>query len=125
MKSTNAMKEAILNLFPDFKLEVGWHGKKEASEYMPLCVEIIEPNVVSIAHYYTQEGDLVPDPDVLFFVDPMGEWYPVSMKNAFGILRSANVAPDFRSVATRTPSRQRDLATFCNMWAKNIRSQYR
>jgi len=126
MKPSKAMKEAILKVFPEFKPEEGWHAKMESEGYMPLCVEVIEPNVVSIAHYYEQNFDLVPDPDVLFWMDPIGgDWFPVSIKTVYGINRVANVQPDFKSVSSRTPAKQHDLTNFCELWAKNLLSQFR
>ena len=45
----------------------------------------------SVAHYYGQNGDLVPDPDVVF-VRPADGWSPVSFQNAlaYRVVQFAN-----------------------------------
>ena len=52
-------------------LEIGDHHKSQAEKFLlPLSLEIIDKNkkentlTLSITHYYEQNGDLVPDPDV-------------------------------------------------------------
>jgi hypothetical protein len=42
---------------------------------MPLVIEKIAPGRISVAHYYTQMGDLMADPDIVFKVEN-SEWVP-------------------------------------------------
>ena len=45
--------------------------------FMPLVVEKVGDRRVSVAHYYTQMGDLMADPDIVFHVSRTGEWIPI------------------------------------------------
>ena len=57
---------------------------------------------VSVAHYYTQNGDLMRDPEMVFEVGPDGAFHPVSyQQDNLGIYQEAaltinpEVANDF------------------------------
>jgi hypothetical protein len=59
--------------------------------YMDLVIEYVGVGprgcpLVSVAHYFEQNGDLCADPDlVMEWMVPAGKWLPVSFKNdAFG-----------------------------------------
>jgi hypothetical protein len=52
--------------------------------YMPLVVERIGQNRYSVAHYFEQNGDRVPDPDIEFVRDAEGRWYPAAATMAIG-----------------------------------------
>ena len=43
---------------------------------MPLVIEKIDENRLSVAHYYTQRGDLMADPEIVFHVKNE-EWVPI------------------------------------------------
>jgi len=126
MKLSKQMKAIITRLCSDFKVEVGWHKTLTSEGFMPLHIEVIEPNVVSIMHTYRHEsGDVIRDPDVLFWVDPStGDWYPISMMTTYGIQQVAQVASDYCRIESFRPRGQREMATFCNAWARNIKLQH-
>jgi hypothetical protein len=46
--------------------KVGSHARIDNPPYMPLCIEVIGPNLISIAHYGLQNGDLMADPEMVF-----------------------------------------------------------
>jgi hypothetical protein len=46
------------------------HLRLEQASYEPLVIEKVDCNRVSVAHYYVQNGDLIADPDVVFWVGP-------------------------------------------------------
>jgi hypothetical protein len=74
----------------------------------------------SVAHYYEQSGDLVPDPDVVFVRSPQG-WSPVSFQNSMAY----RVAVTFHDDGTIEvdAKEQSDLVSFCNVWMRNIQQQ--
>jgi len=57
-------------------MEVGKHIEIENGEHMPLTIEKIGENRLSVAHYYTQRGDLMSDPEIVFKITEAG-WVPV------------------------------------------------
>ena len=48
----------------------------EVPEMMDLVIEKIGENRLSVAHYYTQNGDLMSDPEIVFRIDG-NRWIPV------------------------------------------------
>jgi len=44
---------------------------------MPLVIEKIGDNRVSVAHYYTQFGDVMYDPEIVFRITSNGTWMAV------------------------------------------------
>ena len=73
--------QAIIDLFGGL---AGFrHVRLECKGFMPLVVEAIGPGprglpMVSVAHYYTQNGDPMRDPEMVFEVDAAGTFHPVS-----------------------------------------------
>lgn len=74
----------------------------------------------AVAHRYEQNGDLLPDPDVEFYV--VGELVaPVAIDQAPGYRRHVEFEA---GRAVRMYRRgQADLTDFCNLWMRNIREQ--
>jgi len=52
--------------------------------FMPLSVERLGENHYSVGHYFEQNGDLVPDPDLEFVRDSSGRWSVVAATMATG-----------------------------------------
>jgi hypothetical protein len=102
---------------------------------MRLCVELVGrgPNgkpLVSVAHYYESNGDLVVDPEMTFEIDPddgpdgwrAGRWSPVTFEMpGIGVYREAVFARDGRVYVNE---RERaDQASFARTWGRNVREQ--
>jgi hypothetical protein len=96
--------------------------------FMPVVVEKIGHlkgygEIISIAHYGEQNGDLMADPEMTFTAVG-GEYYPISFRNDYvGIYQevfSFNEDGEPEAINTRLQS---DLATFSNQWMKNIQEQ--
>ena len=107
--------------------ERGAHKKidKTGGAFMPVCVERVEETqhgpVFSVAHYYEQAGDLVPDPDVTLLRAADGEFYPLSYQSALAYRRSVELGADGGVRVNR--AQQIDLAHFVGGWLRNIKSQ--
>ena len=79
--------------------------------------------VFSIAHYYEQEGDKMRDPDMEFIKGEDGEYYPTSFWQDSPLVRDDAVEWEDSKVSGIRPKLQAKLATFANMWMKNIKEQ--
>lgn len=92
--------------------------------YMPVHVECLHRTglglLYSIAHYYEQNGDLVPDPDVVFLRRADG-WSPMSFQNSVALRVAVHFHED--STIEVHEKEQRDLVSFCQTWMRNIREQ--
>ena len=59
-----------MRLFPDFFKQNYTAMQLQAGEsMMPLKIESIGDNEISIAHYYRQNGDSMSDPEMTFRID--------------------------------------------------------
>lgn len=86
-----------------------FHLSIENVPYMRLVVEVVAPGEVSVAHYYSQNGDAMRDPEIVF----NSRWLPVEItQDPVGIYRRADPGYYLRGV--------QELA---RMWATNIRHQ--
>ena len=95
--------------------------------FMPVHVEHISKcnlgQIFSIAHYYEQNGDLMRDPDMEFVKAGDGEYYPVSFWQDSPLKRDEAVEWKDGEITGIRPKLQAELATFANMWMKNIKEQ--
>ncbi len=105
----------------DFK-HPGAYMRLEMDGFNGISIENIGTNLLSVAHYFDQEGDLVADPDVVFFTG-YAEWVPISIQNQFCFSEAAVVHDDHTGLKGIYVQRQAELADFCWQWAKNLRAQ--
>lgn len=49
----------------------------ESEALMPLVIEKVGPDRVAVAHYTTQMGDVMYDPEIVFHIYPTGTWMAV------------------------------------------------
>ncbi len=124
MQTCPKMKAIITELAAKHGLSLTEPGawlRLEMPHFDRLVIEGLGQNRVSVAHYYEQNGDLVPDPDVTFIVTPGGAWLAAEFQNAlFHGLYAVQGADG--SIAVKTAA-QADCADFCETWAENIRGQ--
>lgn len=89
-----------------------------------LCIERIASNAVSVAHYFEMNGDLVAEPDIVFFIDEWGEWIPIEITQSMtGWERVAEFSEDGDKILRYQKDRQGDIASFAEDWAQNIVDQ--
>lgn len=74
----------------------------------------------AVAHRFEQNGDLCPDPDVEFYVTDLGI-APTAIDQVVAYRRHVELE-NGRPVRW-SPRGQADLASFCNLWMRNIKSQ--
>jgi len=127
MTTCPQMKEVIEQLAEKHGVDlsqVGAHFRLDQPGYERLCVETISAQRVSVAHYFEMNGDLVPDPDIVFFIDQKGEWAAIGITDSFGPWCSlVKMAPDGNSVVSYDREGQASLATFAETWAQNLIDQ--
>jgi hypothetical protein len=129
MKSTPAMQKIINKIVKKY-LDIGLdetvlttymttevHLHLDMPPFQPLVIERIGNRHISVVHYFEQNGDLVPDPDIVFYIDEDG-WYPVEFQNQLKYQRLAKFDDNGNLVVEN--KQQRDVASFCATWAKNI-----
>jgi len=121
--TTTIFRALIARLGSGTHVQIGEKG----SAIMPVVVEKIGLGRYSIAHYYEQNGDLMADPEVCFWVPragqrghDRGDVYPISYKQAgLGIDRELVIFEDGAPVR-ECRRLQHDCANFCSDWFRNI-----
>jgi hypothetical protein len=95
--------------------------KKEQSCYMPLYIDTIGNNEIALAHYYKQNGDLCPDPDMQIKIVPeMKMAEALTLQDSFGFKQ---VYYEKDGTMFVNPSLKRDLNRFLDQWLTNLRQQ--
>ena len=93
--------------------------------FMPVVVEQVGENQLSIAHYYEQNGDLMADPEIVFLKKEYSygvEYYPIYE-------RMSGLGSDVELVIfeNRKPKMisnlQKQTASFCTTWMRTITMQ--
>jgi hypothetical protein len=104
--------------------EQGAHVRLTMEGYEPLVIASIGLSRVVVAHYFSHNGDLVPDPIVtLFTADPVG-WLPIGITHSLGGSKTyAVVSADGTYLMCPNLPRQADLAEFTEIWAQNLIDQ--
>jgi hypothetical protein len=99
----------------------------EVPGFMRLVIEHIGAGprggeLVSVAHYGEQNGDLMRDPEIVFEV-VAGEWQPVSIQQDYvGSYREAVFVGEDDRVHVH-PALVRDIASFSRVWDRNLKAQ--
>jgi hypothetical protein len=127
MKPSPKMKEEIEKLAQKHEVplaQVGEYLRLDMPHYDRLCVEKIGVNRISVTHYFEVNGDLVPDPDIVFFVTDNGDWCPIGINQSIGGWRSyVKMTADGIGIEACDTVGQADLANFAEIWAQNIADQ--
>lgn len=89
---------------------------------MAIHGEWVEPNMLSLSHYYEQEGDLLADPEMLFWKGDDGEYYPVLFKQdgAFPIRHQAIFFSPERRPLRHDKKVLSEQVHFVSTWLRNI-----
>ncbi|MDL2279055.1 hypothetical protein LJC15_00125 [Desulfovibrio sp. OttesenSCG-928-G11] len=103
------------------------HVKINNSEsFMPVSVDRIfdgpDSLMLSLAHNSVQNGDLMADPDMEFWIAPSGKIYPCAFRNDFMGLNQEAIFFEQGKPCCR-PKLQAKLAAFANQWLRNIANQ--
>jgi hypothetical protein len=78
--------------------------------------------LVSVAHYGEQNGDLMRDPEIVFEV-VAGQWQPVSIQQDYiGSYREAVFVGEHGKVIVRE-ALVRDIQALARIWDRNLKAQ--
>lgn len=131
MKASNLMQRKMDKIAQRFRVDlsiVGTQIKIVSGAYMPLTIEVVGEGMIAVHHTYThRSGDLLFDPEIVFWRAHDGKWYAVEstgMRGGFGYERVVfDVDAQAGTWGRWKPRAQRDLATFANTWATQLARQ--
>ena len=95
--------------------------------YMDLVIEYVGKgprglDLISVAHYFEQNGDLMSDPEMTFERAEIGGLYPVSYtQHSLGLYQVAIWTEDGKTY--HKPGLVRQLSAFAKTWSANLRNQ--
>lgn len=112
-------------LIPDLReLEPGDARKSEVSGFMDLNLDVLSKNDkelrIALAHYFEQNGDLVPDPDMEIRVYLMDGWKKAEALTYQDQRRYNEVYPE---PGKMVPALKKSLNDFLAQWLKNCIDQ--
>jgi hypothetical protein len=104
--------------------EPGAHLRLDMPGFDRLCIERIGRQRISVAHFFETQGYLLPEPDVVFFVDSHDEWMPIDITQSVSGWRTyVELSEDATHILRSDKAGQATLAAFCETWAQNLREQ--
>ena len=125
VKSVSASAKKVIQQLEAMMID-GYAKIDHASDiFMPVVVEQVGKNQLSIAHYYEQNGDLMADPEIVFLKKAYSygiEYYPIYE-------RMSGLGSDVELVIfeNRKPKMisnlQKQTASFCTTWMRTITMQ--
>ena len=105
------------NLLDDFQLQETFHVRFDKPGYQRLVIER-HGEMISVAHYFEQNGDLIPDPDVELHYP---SWVPTAITQAYFGYRQKFIERDGKTfVDTRF---HKEVSSILTLWARNINAQ--
>jgi len=109
-------------LFPEISSGEYRYLKLEAgASMMPLHIERIGTDVISVSHTYTQNGDIMYDPEMTFRINPeKGTLEPLTFRQDGGFPIYQEVYPE---PGRWIPKLRKDLNAFAKQWLQNISTQ--
>jgi hypothetical protein len=124
MKPLNKPTTGVLNrLIENLPEAPGSNIKIHNDEsYMAVHVDRLAEDRVAVAHYGTQNGDLMSDP-MMEFIKYNGKWYPAVCEMHYMGLYQVAMRPAEGGGYRYTPRLNRDLCAFADTWFDNIRNQ--
>ena len=118
--------------FDLFNFQADIYLRLELENYLPLVIERHEPHVISLSHYYEQNGDLMSNPDVTFLINKHQSELvdeiilcPLTItQSSMGSYREVAFLNSQRdNLKSFKPRSMQDLTQFCDIWATNIQAQ--
>ena len=122
MKAVNTESKAILDQLSEL-MEDDYLKLNKNDVYMSLIVERIEKTVISLCHYGEQNGDLMRDPEMLFWRDDNGNYFPFYFRNDYVGVEETIGAVINNVLSVFDESVQKDQTEFADIWMKNIKYQ--
>lgn len=123
---SSTMKKTILkilekrNQLETFLNSAEFYLKIENEGYMPLVIERHGKHI-TVTHYYNQNGDQIPDPDLEMLIGADGDWYPVGLQLCTGHYSRARWEENGKEFINLRINQE--IKSFSTMWARNLAAQ--
>jgi hypothetical protein len=105
------------HLLEQFHSQLDFHVRFEMPGYQRLVIER-HGELISVAHYFEQNGDLVSDPEVELHYPT---WTPTAITQSIGYRREKFIEREGQTFVDA--KFHREVSSFLSMWARNIQAQ--
>ncbi|MCL2440487.1 MAG: hypothetical protein FWD14_01975 [Treponema sp.] len=124
MKAVNNKSKIILDKLWEMAYKNKNHFKLNNDEtFIPLTIEIIVRNEISLCHYGKLNGDAMRDPEMVFWKNDNGDYFPYYFRNDWvGFEQFSGEIIDYELIITNK-ERQKEQAEFADIWMLNIEYQ--
>jgi hypothetical protein len=122
MKAVNEKSKSILNKLWELAEKSGYYKLNNDPTFIPLTIEIIAKNQLSICHYGESNGDLMRDPEMIFYRQN-DDWFPIYFRNDWVGVEEFSGTVTQGQVMINNEEHQQDQTEFANLWLLNIEGQ--
>jgi len=126
MNREERIYKRLLTIFPDLQdMDIGEYRKVENGSYMPLSMDVVDDNqygrIISIAHNFIQNGDVMADPDMQILVafKKQSVQAMAFQNDAVGIYQECIFFNDEGKLMCRQ-NLLKELNLFLDLWTKNL-----
>ena len=131
MKAINQRAKKVMDVLTEGVIIEATDSKKidnSKGAFMTVHVECVSVcnlgMIYSVAHYYTQNGDLMRDPYMEFIKGGDGEYYPISFWQDAPLIRDDPLTwGEDGEVISYNKRLQAALVSCANTWMNNIKGQ--
>jgi hypothetical protein len=125
MQAVNEFSCNVLNKLYELAKKNEDHFKlNNDHSFIPLSIEIIGENRLSICHYRELNGDLMRDPEMIFYKSHDDEkWYPIYYRNDWIGKEEFSCHLNEKMLVVDNVPQQLSQASFADTWCRNISIQ--
>jgi len=124
MTKINEASKIILDKLRELAEQNGGHFKLNNNPtYMPLSIEKLGKTVISICHYGEQNGDLMRDPEMIFWKDESGDYFPFYFRNDYANIENFAGEVKGYGLSIFDKAEQFQQAKFAETWLNSIKHQ--
>lgn len=123
IESTKTMK-IMVGMAEDGYVKINNSDGSFMSVILEVILEDEKIKIISLAHYYLQEGDLMADPEMCFIYNKGQEvyWPSYFKQDSIGI-EEESIEIQNGKIKRVNLMMQKEHTIFANMWLKNIKYQ--
>ena len=124
MNNIDEKSKLVLDKLWEFAIQNNGHYKLNNDDtYIPLTIEILDNNQISICHYGEQNGDLMRDPEMVFWKDEIGNYFPFYFRNDYVGIEEFSGEVIENKLVISNEEQQIDQVEFSNIWLETIEYQ--
>jgi hypothetical protein len=122
MKAVNEQSKNILNKLWELVKAEGYYKLSNDPTYIPVIIEMVGKNQLSICHYGECNGDLMRDPEMVFYKQD-DDWFPTYFRNDWAGIEIFSCMITEGRLVEMNKKHQQSQADFADLWLSNIKDQ--